>query len=113
MEVRGVKLELEAKLKSPKGGFFSKPSGKLERKTYDDSTERLKVSVRNLRVPDGVEATVEVDGCEIAKLKIENGKGRYDEEYTDPNLAPKLKSDQQVKIIVGSEILLEGDLYID
>lgn len=98
---------------APKEGFFSKPSGKIERKTYDDSTERLKVSVRNLRVPDGVEAAVEIDGCEIAKFKIENGTGRYDEEYTDPALAPKLKSDQQVKIIVGSEILLVGDLYID
>ena len=47
MTIRKVEYELEAKLKGKEGGFFSQPSGKLERKSYENSGERFKISLRN------------------------------------------------------------------
>lgn len=52
MPIRTVKHELEAKLTSGAGGLFSRGGGKLERKTYDDFGQRLRISLRNLDVPE-------------------------------------------------------------
>ena len=113
MSVRTVKHELEAKLKSSSGGLFSKPSGKLERKTYDDFGERLKVSLRNLRVPDNSIAVVTADDVEIAQIQIHNGTGRIDHESRDPNAFPQLKAGQNIEVKVDATVVLVGELYVD
>ncbi len=114
MPVRTVKLELEAKLQATKGGgIFSKPSGKLERKSYGDGTERLKISLRNLKVPDNSDAIVNADGQEIAKISITNKSGRLDQESQDISFMPTLQPGQIIEVRVCDRIFLKGTLHSD
>jgi len=88
MSVRAVKYELEAKLIGESSGHFSKPSGKVERKSYSDGTERLKISVRNLKALKQSTAIIKVDSQEIAQLSLIKGSGRLDDESKDPTALP-------------------------
>ena len=113
MSLRRVKQELEAKLTGGTSGLFSKPSGKLERKSYANSAERLKVSLRDLEAPDGSTAIVTADGQEIARVPIQNGAGRLDHESRPPGGLPKLKPDQLIEVSVNGSLVLSGKLYLD
>ena len=113
MGIRTVERELEAKLQPLKGGFFSKPSGKLERKWYADNTERLKVLVRKLKVPDGARAMVTVAGESVAELEIQSGSGRVDLESSQVGELPDFEVGQTVEISVGDQVYLSGLLYED
>jgi hypothetical protein len=113
MAIRSVKYELEAKLTSSQGGLFSRPSGKLERKSYADMGERLKISIRNLKVPDKSTAGVTVDGVELARIQINNGSGRIDKEERDPDHFIKMQAGQYIEVKVDSVLLLRGQLYVD
>ncbi len=113
MTVRTVKLELEARLVATGSGLFSRPSGKVERKTYGDGTERLEVSIRNLKVPDGTDAVVMADGIEIARIVTRGGSGRFDESSRDAGAIPGLASGQTIEVSIGGETVLRGELYVD
>lgn len=112
MAIRHVKSELEAKLKAVKPGFFSSPSGKIERKSYEDGGERLKISLRKLKVPDRSTAIVTVDGQEIAQVELTNGSGRFDRKVEDESL-PTLSANQRVEVLIDGAAVLAGQLYID
>ena len=113
MIVRTVKYELEARLKPITSGLYSKSSGKLERKTYGDMTERLKITIRKLKVPDDTLAIVTANGSEIATLPIKNGAGKFDEESGQTGMIQELKVNQTVNVIINDEIVLQGILYED
>ena len=113
MGIRSVKLELEAKFVPTGGGLFSRPSGKVERKSYADMGERLKISVRNLKVPDGTEAVVISNGVELARLTIESGSSRYDNESKDPSAFPPLNAGDIIEVAIDNEPVLSGKLYVD
>ena len=113
MAIRTILYELEAKLKPTSGGFFSKPSGKLERKSYEDQTERLKIAVRNIKVPDGTVVKVTADGKEILGLPINDGRGKYDEESKSSATFPALELNQTIGIIIDGEVILSGIIKED
>ena len=113
MSVRTVVFELEAKLKGGAGGLFSKPGGKLERKVYSDSGERLKISLRNLKVPDDSVAVVKADDLEIARLTIRKGAGRTDQESPGPGTLPQLEAGQDIAVEVNGSVILNGRLQLD
>jgi hypothetical protein len=113
MGIRSVKYELEAKLTPETGGLFSKPSGKLERKSYGDDTERLKVSFRNLKVPDASIGVVKADDIEILQIPISDGSGRYDFESSDGSGFPNLTVGQTIAVYVGNTLFLSGKLKED
>lgn len=117
MPVRTIRRQLEAKLVArQRGGLFTKqPSGKLERTWYEDGTHRLKVSVRNVPVPDGQAVAIRVDQAPLASFPIQRGRGRVDEETTAPTppLFLPLTAGQQVQVVHNGSILLQGELYVD
>lgn len=112
MTLRAVEYELEAKLKGD-GSFFSKPGGKVERKSYSDGSERLKISLRKLKASEGSFATVKIGGSEVAQLKIEKGSARFDEESTELSAMPKMKAGQSVEVLVDGALVLQGTLNVD
>ena len=112
MGIRSVRLELEAKLKST-GGMFSSAQGKLERKSYKDNGERLKISIKNLKVPDRSTAQVTANGKEISTILIENGKGRIDQRSEDSHELVILEAGQMIEVFVNGECVLTGKLYVD
>ena len=113
MVVRIVKFELEAKLTGKTYGPLSKPSGKVERKSYIDGGERLKISIRNLNVPDQSIATVKVNGNEIVQIILTNGSGRVDNEPVSQSFIPRLEAGHIVEVYVDGAQLLSGVLHVD
>ncbi|MDH3378812.1 MAG: hypothetical protein OEQ39_17950 [Gammaproteobacteria bacterium] len=113
MSLKIVKYELEAKLTTDSGGRFSKPSGKIERKSYGDGRERLKISVRNLKVPDRSTAIVKADDREIAQIPLVDGSGHIDNESDDSSSIPTLQVGQAIEILVDDTLILSGKLYVD
>ena len=112
MSIRTIKFELEAKLRG-KGGFFSRPGGKVERKSYASGEERLKISLWNLKVPVNSLATVKADNMEIARIPLMDGKGRIDVESTDFNDIPGLAAGQEITVYVDDRLVLRGEVYVD
>ena len=85
----------------------------MERKSYGDGTERLKVSFKNLKVPDASIAVVKVAAVEILQISVSGGTGRYDHESTDGNDFPSLEAGQTIEIFVGNTLFLRGKLEED
>lgn len=112
MTLRAVEYELEAKLEGA-GNFFSKPRGKVERKSYSDGSERLKISLRKLKAPEDFYAIVKIGGSEVAQIKIEKGSARFDEETSEPGNMPKMKAGQSVEVILDGALVLQGTLNVD
>jgi hypothetical protein len=50
---------------------------------------------------------------EIARIQINNGSGRLDEESRDPGAFVKLEPGQNIEIWVDSILQLSGQLYVD
>jgi hypothetical protein len=112
MGVRGVKYELEAKLR-PAVSYVPKPNGRVERKSYGDGGERLKIVVRKIKAPDGTLAIIKVGGVEVAQLPLEQGFARSDEESFDMDALPTLKTGQKVEVFANNVLFLEGELCED
>ena len=114
MGVRHITFQLEARLTGKAKGFFSsKPKGKLERKSYQDGGERLKIKVGNLKLQDGDDITVRVDEKELAVISVKNGRAKFDEEYDDASLFPPLEAGETVSVSAGGNVVLSGELYVD
>ena len=119
MGVRTVTRELEAKLTGKSRGLFSRPSGKLERKSYQDGGERLKISIRNLKIPTPSNAVIKVDNIEIEQIPIVDGFGGFggfgglDTETEDSDDLPGLAIGQSIEVIVKGDPVLRGVLYVD
>ncbi len=113
MSIRRIKHELEAKLTGEAYGFFSRPSGKVERKSYGDGGERLKISIRNIKAPDCTIAVVKADGKQIAEMSVNNGAAKVDIESKNATAIPSLQKGNTIEVEIGGEILLSGQLYVD
>jgi len=113
MAIRRVLRELEARLIPPAAAARSRANGKLERKEYGDGTERLKISVRGLDVPDGSTALVAVEGSPVTQFDIWRGAGRSDTQTATPSALPEMRVGQVVEVQVAGEIRLSGTLRVD
>ncbi|MDX1561624.1 MAG: hypothetical protein R3305_01785 [Gammaproteobacteria bacterium] len=100
--------ELEAKLASA-DRRFAKASGKLERKVYGDSTERLKVRIKGL---DAAEASLVVAGREIASVTVAHGRAELDLESA-AGAVPPMRAGETVQVSVDEVVALEGTLVED
>ncbi|MFT5400607.1 MAG: hypothetical protein ACI822_002436 [Gammaproteobacteria bacterium] len=113
MTNRKIDHQLEAKLKGGSGGIFFTPSGKLERKSYADGGERLKINLKNLDLSDESEATVSVDGVEVVRLMVIDGKAKYDQEVTNKQFFTSFQEGQTVKVFTRGSLFLSGSLKVD
>ena len=109
--IRRVLHELEARLIPPVAPAQPRAEGKLERKEYGDGTERLKISVRGLDVPDGSTALVAVEGSTVTQFDIWRGAGRADTRTV--SALPEMRAGQVVEVQVAGAILLSGTLRVD
>ena len=112
MGTRTVKNELEANL-TGKSGFFSKHSGKVERKSYSDGAERLKITLRKIKSSQNTVAVVKADGKEVALIPLVDGGGKFDNESTNTEEIPELKVGQIITVEVDGNLTLSGKLYTD
>ena len=100
--IRAVLEELEAHL-SPATGTGT---GKAERKRYGDGSERLKVTARDLPVPDGLEVQILIDGSVQAQATVTRGRARIVME--SPASVPSVTRGQEIEVRIGPRRLLTG-----
>lgn len=114
MAIRRVERELEAKLEPVlRDGEFASSRGKLERKSYAGGSQRLKISLRKLSVPDGTTVQVQVDARPLASISIENGRGEFDRESKNQSDVPAMEVGETVTVLLEGTTVMSGALYED
>jgi hypothetical protein len=109
MGFRRRNYELEADLyKVPTPWLFRREMGELERTSYEDGEERLKISFRGLDIPDGAAAEVVIDGAVVAELPVSDGRARQILTTTEGHSVPEAKAGQEVEIRFQGTALLAG-----
>ena len=99
MGFRRRRYEFEADLyKVPTPWLFRREMGELERTSYEDGEERLKISFRGVEAPDGASVEVMIDGARVAEVSVERGRGRRILSSTEGAAVPEVKAGQQVEI---------------
>lgn len=107
---RRVKQELEARLASPSA---SNACGKAERKWYTDGSERLKVRVHDLEVPDGSQVSVTIADRKVAMQTAHGGRLDLDIESTSGRTVPEARIGEPLAIECCDEILASGKFEHD
>lgn len=104
--LRRIVEEYEARL-SPPEDRLSAPKGKSERKRYGDRQERLKVTARNLDLPDGVIAQIVVNDQVQGERPVTGGRIRLD--VTSPSHpVPRVSTGDVIQVKAAGEVHLAG-----
>ena len=114
MAFRRRNYELEADLyKVPMPWLFKREMGELERTSYEDGEERLKISFRGVKIPEGAIAEVAIDGTVVAELAVAGGRARQILTTTENHSVPEVKDGQKVEIRFQGAALLAGVFKYD
>jgi hypothetical protein len=109
MGFRRRNYELEADLyKVPTPWLIRREMGELERTSYADGEERLKIAFRGVDAPDGASVQVVIDGATIAELRLERGRARRILSSNDGDAIPEVKTGQEVEIRLSGRAVLAG-----
>jgi len=114
MAIRRVLEELEARLEPvPQAVSGDGAKGKLEFKRYGDGLLRMKVTCKELDLPEGAELQLLSGDTIIAVLEARKGRAEIDEERDGPEAAPALAAGDAVSLCHQGIPLLSGRLYPD
>ena len=106
---RRQNYELEAHLfKVPTPRLFRRKMGELERTSYEDGEERLKISFHGIDAPDGAVVALVIDGRTIANLPVERGAVRKIPSSREAAAVPEVKAGQTVEIHLLGKAVLAG-----
>jgi hypothetical protein len=114
VRIRNVLQEYEAKLTVSKPGSAITPDsaqGKGEWKVYGDGTQRCKVRVSGLSLPEGVVLHVLVNGQPIGEMMVERGAARYKRESERGEYVPAVDANQVLQVSYNGQAILEGRFY--
>lgn len=106
MRLRSVLREIETHFHPVQPG--SRVHGKSEWKQYGDGTYRFKISIRDIRLPDGSQVELWRDDSWIMNLPVQNNRARVDLENEHGSGIPIVAADQVLQIRSGETILAEG-----
>jgi hypothetical protein len=109
--IRTVTQEYEAQLTPTGSGIGSHARGQSEWKRYKDDTRKFKVSVSGLEVPDGTVLDIALDGWKIGEMTIQRGISRLCRETEKGTYAPPVGADQELQILLGGKLILQGKFY--
>ena len=111
---RKVVAEYEADLfPVPKSERSGGKRGKLERKTYGDGEERLKIRLRKVDVEDGATVRVVIDGDAVCDIKVADGKGRAELSSGEGTQVPSVRVGSVVEIQHQGQPFLRGTFEPD
>ncbi len=91
----------------------SNACGKAERKWYGDGSERLKLHVRDLGVPDGSQVSVTIASRQVTTLAIHGGRLEFNVESSLGLTVPDAQIGEILAIEYGGEILVSGEFQYD
>jgi hypothetical protein len=104
--IRNVLTEFEAHIHPVQPNAST--HGKSEWKHYEDDTYRIKVSIREIPLPDNSKIELTIDGILIAQLPVHNGKVKLDIENSTSQVIPLAKAGQIIQIKSGQIVFAEG-----
>ena len=107
MRFKAVLQEFEAHFHPVQPG--SNVRGKAEWKHYSDGSYRLKLSIRDLLLPDKSEIDIWRDGSWLMRLTVGNHKAKVDLENDTGSGIPAIKAGQVLQIKQGDVLLAEGE----
>jgi hypothetical protein len=112
MRFRSVLEEFEVKLQSSTAEA-SAARGKGEWKVYEDGSRQCKVSINNLKLPEGTQLQLSVNGRVIATLTAERGSARFRRETENGELVPYVRANEVLQILLDGKVILEGSFYAE
>jgi hypothetical protein len=104
--IRNVLTEFEAHIHPVQPNAST--HGKSEWKHYADDTYRIKVSIREIPLPDNTKVELIIDGILIAQLPVHNRKVKLDIENSTSQGIPLVKAGQRIQIKSGQIVFAEG-----
>ena len=87
--------------------------GKLERKTYGDGEERLKIRLRKVDLDDGATVKVVIDGDAVCDIEVADGKGRAELSSKEGTTVPDVHEGSLVEVQYQYRPLLRGTFEPD
>jgi len=114
VRIRNVLQEYEVKLSPSDPGSSIAPhaaQGKGEWKVYGDGTQRCKVRVSGLNLPEGVVLHVFVNGQPIGEMAVQRGAARYKRESERGEYVPLVDLNQVLQVSYNGQAILEGRFY--
>lgn len=112
MRFRSVIEEFEVKLQASTAEA-SAARGKGEWKVYEDGSRQCKVSVNNLKLPEGTQLQVTVNGRVITTLTVERGSARFRRETEKGELVPHVRANEVLRVLLEDRAILEGSFYAE
>lgn len=114
MRIRSISTELEAKLRGTRdANLFTKCRGKIEHKTYGDGTHRLKITLRDVPLPDGSNLDARIEQRVIGTIKVRSNQGRLDLESPNPGAVPHMREGDVIQLYYQNNLVAQGELRHD
>lgn len=104
--IRNVLKEFEAHVRPVQPNTST--HGKSEWKHYTGDIYRIKVSIREIPLPDNSKVELTIDGILIAQLPVHNGKVKLDIENRTSQGIPFVKAGQIIQIKSGQIVFADG-----
>jgi hypothetical protein len=111
MRCRTVLQEFEAHLHPVQPG--SNVHGKSEWKHYGDGTDRFKISLRELSLPDNSDIDLWRDGQWMMRLSVKDSRAKLDIENDNGSGIPTIKAGQVFQVKSGETVLAEGKYEVE
>ncbi len=115
MRIRSVVEEYEVMLRPPtaEAPGVDPARGKGEWKVYADGSRQCKVSIHNLKLPEGTQLQLTVNGHVIAALIVERGNARFRRETEKGELVPYVRASEVLQVLLDGTAILEGSFYAE
>lgn len=113
MRIRSVVEEYEAILRPKRTELLgiSSARGKGEWKVYEGGSRQCKVSINHLKLPEGTQLQLTVNGRVIATLIVERGSARFRRETEKGELVPHVRANEILQVLLDGKAILEGSFY--
>src|SRR5688572_3681532 len=106
MRIRNVLQEFEAHLHPVQPG--TNTQGKSEWKHYADGTFRIRISIRNIPLPERRVIDLILEGRRIAQIQVQSSKAKIDVENRTGQGIPTVRAGQILQIRSWETVLAEG-----
>lgn len=106
MRIRNVLKEFEAQIHATQRG--NGITGKSEWKQYADGTYRIKISIRNIPLPDNSKIDLMLDDARMMQLTVNHNKAKIDLENQTRIGISNIQAGQVLQVKFGETVLAEG-----
>jgi hypothetical protein len=93
--------------------FLRSKGGEIEVKRYEDGEKRMEIDLQGVKVPDGAQVSVVIDGRTARQVETRRGYARVRLSSVDGEIIPEVQIGSTAQIQYNGEVLLEGTFKPD